>query len=452
MPCAFEKELLSAYHDGELDAAGRERVARHVAMCGECAREMEDVRSVSSMLRSAKRVAAPAEIADRVARVAVPRSARKVFQIRRYREAGLAAAAGLLIVFAAVALFRSSDPHTPAPAARPVAKGRAPADLKAGAPVAVQEPGREDLAHGAHPSERQAMGKEVPTPVPGEDMPAPRAAEPGFPPPGEPGIEPAIEEPVPEPPPPPPMREANVLVIGDDVRSADEAVNELLRKLSTDYRRRDSVWEATLTEAAAAQLVNALQIRADVKVSAAPEAGETLAKLADEAWHNRNAALGAAKADRARVQENKRSPEDNDRALAKGDAQDQRKDGAALKTLPVPFSDAPPVPAPSRGGRGGGQAEPAQGGFVQPEKQLDKALGEAQKPQTGAGASPRAEAELERAPEARRAKLREAKDAEKELSEEGAAAAPPPLVTLRIYIMGPDQSEKLLRQPAGRDK
>lgn len=454
MSCAFEKELLSAYHDGELDAAGRARVEGHVGRCGECSRELEDVRAVSTTLRSAGRVAAPAGIAGIVARGAETRTAPKVFKIRRYLEAGLAAAAGLMIVFAVVAVFRSGDSRAPV-SAPAVSKRSAQAEKQRGAERlgAVRKGDDETLARGAHPGERGDSGDAVPMSAAGEAPPAPPASEPGFAPPGEPGIAPGAEEPAPSPDPGPPIRETNVLVIGDDIRSADEAVNELLRKLSTDYRRRDSVWEATLTEAATRNLLAALQTRADVQVVAAPQAGEMLARLADEAWHHRDA-FGADKANFPRAKGGRRSPEDSDQAFAKGGPQDQRKDRAAQKAPPaLPSVPAPdPEPALSRGGRGGGGAEPAPGGLVEPEEELSKAIRETQKVQTGAAAHPKPEAGLERVPEARKAPLRSAKGAERELPEDKAVAERQGLVTLRIYIVAPEQSEKLREQPAGRDK
>jgi hypothetical protein len=442
MSCAFEKELLSAYHDGELDAAGRGKVEGHVGSCSECARELEDVRSVSSTL------GAPAGIAERVGRSVAPSPATpRIFRIRRYLEAGLAAAAGLLIVFTVVAVFRSGGRERTGPVAAsgPVSKDAGPADKRSVDAVVARRVEREDLAKAERPQAQDGAGRGVPMPMPTpestpgvmprpiEAPPAPPAAEPGFAPPGEPAVPPEIEEPA-------PFRAAEVLVIGDDIRSADEAVNELLRKLSTDYRRRDSVWEATLTEADAAKLVQALQARSDVQVSAAPQAGEMLAKLADEAWHYRDS-LGADKANRARAQgqEAQRPKASEEPAIAKGDREDQ-KSGAAKQAPAAP----PPTGAPSRGGRGGGGAGAAPGGaegFAQPEEARKKfAEGErkAPPPPAPAAAKPKADAEpdLDRAVEPRKVPLARA---EKGQREEGGQR----FVTLRIYIVAPEQSDKL---------
>ena len=42
---------LSAYHDGELDASERERVEAHLRGCAACARELEQLREASRLLR-----------------------------------------------------------------------------------------------------------------------------------------------------------------------------------------------------------------------------------------------------------------------------------------------------------------------------------------------------------------------------------------------------------------
>jgi anti-sigma factor RsiW len=45
-----DRQLLEAYRDGELDAAGRARVERHLAECPECARALAELSELSQML------------------------------------------------------------------------------------------------------------------------------------------------------------------------------------------------------------------------------------------------------------------------------------------------------------------------------------------------------------------------------------------------------------------
>jgi hypothetical protein len=47
-----DAQVLSAYVDGELDAAGRERVEQHIASCAACAEEIRSLRETSRLLTS----------------------------------------------------------------------------------------------------------------------------------------------------------------------------------------------------------------------------------------------------------------------------------------------------------------------------------------------------------------------------------------------------------------
>lgn len=46
-PC--DEQLLGAYHDGELDAAGRERFEKHLAECSACSAELARLREASKL-------------------------------------------------------------------------------------------------------------------------------------------------------------------------------------------------------------------------------------------------------------------------------------------------------------------------------------------------------------------------------------------------------------------
>jgi anti-sigma factor RsiW len=54
MPCEFS-QLLSAYHDGELDSQTRENVQRHIGSCPACAAELAGLAEMSKMFVSAER-------------------------------------------------------------------------------------------------------------------------------------------------------------------------------------------------------------------------------------------------------------------------------------------------------------------------------------------------------------------------------------------------------------
>lgn len=56
------KELLSAYFDGELSAEKRPQVAKHLATCRECSRELEEFRGLSVMAEGLTHPEPPAQI------------------------------------------------------------------------------------------------------------------------------------------------------------------------------------------------------------------------------------------------------------------------------------------------------------------------------------------------------------------------------------------------------
>ena len=65
MDCELLEEELSAFADGELDDETRATVAEHVAGCGLCAAELDDMRCIKSMVSRIRRteVAAPESLA-----------------------------------------------------------------------------------------------------------------------------------------------------------------------------------------------------------------------------------------------------------------------------------------------------------------------------------------------------------------------------------------------------
>jgi anti-sigma factor RsiW len=52
--CAYSQERLGAYYDGQLDAAGREEVERHLRACGACAERLAEWRGMSTLFAEAQ--------------------------------------------------------------------------------------------------------------------------------------------------------------------------------------------------------------------------------------------------------------------------------------------------------------------------------------------------------------------------------------------------------------
>lgn len=117
MACDLDRDRLSAYHDGQLDARSKADVEAHLAGCGDCRRELEEIRSAARLVQSLGRARAPEWLAERIrqeiARSAVPP---RIVKFRRYIEAALACAAGLLLVMSVVHLAWGPAEHRRSPA------------------------------------------------------------------------------------------------------------------------------------------------------------------------------------------------------------------------------------------------------------------------------------------------------------------------------------------------
>jgi hypothetical protein len=140
-----------------------------------------------------------------------------------------------------------------------------------------------------------------------------------------------------------------ILVLGVDPRMADEAINELLRKYSDDYRRRDSVWEATLTEAELNKMLAELDKRKEVVVAGADAESKILAQLSQKSWA-RNAAPAESG---GRPQAGKRK---QSRSKDKGGAPLAKLDDAIKKVGKELEVDRPAPEGKAPGGFGGGAA------------------------------------------------------------------------------------------------
>ena len=117
-------EALSAYLDGELEAAERRRVEEHVGACGACARLLGDLRRLMDAAREEEIPPAPADLPDRVlARlggkpVAAPRRRRSLlFRVPMAAAASLAAVAVLWVVWRQEPALHDASPESLSPGA-----------------------------------------------------------------------------------------------------------------------------------------------------------------------------------------------------------------------------------------------------------------------------------------------------------------------------------------------
>jgi anti-sigma factor RsiW len=105
--------LLGRYHDGELSAGDRLRFEQHLGDCPPCARELEQMRGISQVLRAGTVPRASAEFIKRLESLAS--NVEDVTVIRFVRR--LTAAAAAVLLFAT--LQWATVNHAPAP--QPVA-------------------------------------------------------------------------------------------------------------------------------------------------------------------------------------------------------------------------------------------------------------------------------------------------------------------------------------------
>ncbi len=99
MSCTYDKERLTAFFDGELDAAERADTERHISGCSECLRDLGEIKSAALAVKSLPRPRAPRSIAEGVSReIAGAGRLRRLDVWRRRLFLGVAAAAVLLVV------------------------------------------------------------------------------------------------------------------------------------------------------------------------------------------------------------------------------------------------------------------------------------------------------------------------------------------------------------------
>jgi len=173
MNCAFDKEKLTGYYDGELDAAEKAEVERHIASCSECLRELGELKSAAILVKELPRLRAPRSIAEGVSREI--QTAGKVHQFAKVRRTLLwaSAAAAVLFVGLNVMYFRESRKEAseaPAVAAAPTA----PPPMGKIQQQTAQEEVRKQLADKEEVESRRAVAPERSA---GEDEKRLRAAE-----------------------------------------------------------------------------------------------------------------------------------------------------------------------------------------------------------------------------------------------------------------------------------
>jgi hypothetical protein len=112
MNCAFDKEKLSGYYDGELDAAEKAEVERHIASCSECLRELGELKSAAILVKELPRLRAPRSIAEEVRKEI--RAAGKVHSFTQARRTMMWVASAAAVLLIGVNLIYFSSKRTPA--------------------------------------------------------------------------------------------------------------------------------------------------------------------------------------------------------------------------------------------------------------------------------------------------------------------------------------------------
>lgn len=148
MNCAFDKEKLTGYYDGELEAAEKAEVERHIASCSECLRELGELKSAAILVKELPRLRAPRSIAEGIAREM--QTAGKVHSFARMRRTILwaSAAAAALFVGLNVMYFARSEKSPVAASAPAIGKidGNKLQEEKAESAKAAPPAGEKDAA------------------------------------------------------------------------------------------------------------------------------------------------------------------------------------------------------------------------------------------------------------------------------------------------------------------
>lgn len=114
MTCDDARDLLEAYHDGELATEARARVEAHLQGCAACARELANLRALSDRVRALGRYPMPDGLASRVGAVAAE-SAPAASGRRRVGRLVASHLAAAVLGAGLVGLMASTMPGEPPP-------------------------------------------------------------------------------------------------------------------------------------------------------------------------------------------------------------------------------------------------------------------------------------------------------------------------------------------------
>ncbi len=95
-------ELISAYLDGELHGSELSRLNEHLAACGRCSAELEQIQQVRSAVRSLPVLELPSGV--------VPEADSEVVPLRRQKGIWVGAAAAILAAVVAIAALVTPEP------------------------------------------------------------------------------------------------------------------------------------------------------------------------------------------------------------------------------------------------------------------------------------------------------------------------------------------------------
>ena len=113
MNCEQAIPLLSAFHDGELDAGQRDAVLTHLSSCGSCQARLDAIRSMSELAAQLPAAKPPPDLVDKVERALADKRKPSLGerQARRRILAMLVLGAAAMVVGLAVWPFLSGDTH-----------------------------------------------------------------------------------------------------------------------------------------------------------------------------------------------------------------------------------------------------------------------------------------------------------------------------------------------------
>ncbi|MBI2899078.1 MAG: zf-HC2 domain-containing protein [Planctomycetes bacterium] len=142
MSCPLDRDKLTGYFDGELDAADRNEIDRHIASCSECLRELEEIKSASFAVRGLPRLPVPGKV---TAAIRAGVSGRVIPMRKPWLTWGLAGAAALFLVvnvafFSSLRREESRPPENTDLASRPAGEKPLDAPMTRGKRGAGDEP------------------------------------------------------------------------------------------------------------------------------------------------------------------------------------------------------------------------------------------------------------------------------------------------------------------------